>query len=57
MTVENTGPAKMGTVRIFLAPKYDERGLPWQFREHRLMFIELDKFFVQCEYIYILFEY
>lgn len=39
----------MGTVRIFLAPKFDERGLPWAYRDHRHMFIEMDKFFVQCK--------
>ncbi|XP_077295703.1 phenoloxidase 2-like [Arctopsyche grandis] len=49
ITVNNTGPAKMGTVRIYLSPKFDERGLPWQFREHRLMFIEMDKFFTQLQ--------
>ena len=34
----------MGTVRIFIAPKNDERGLPWQFVEQRTMFIEMDRF-------------
>lgn len=37
---------KMGTCRIFLAPKFDERGTNWLFRDQRLLFIELDKFTV-----------
>ncbi|KAF6200526.1 hypothetical protein GE061_004969 [Apolygus lucorum] len=45
--VENrTGSLKMGTVRIFMAPKFDERGLPWLFRDQKEMMIELDKFVV-----------
>lgn len=45
--VENNtkGPAN-GTVRIFMAPKFDERGTPLLFRDQRLLFIELDKFSV-----------
>ncbi|XP_019754719.2 phenoloxidase 1 [Dendroctonus ponderosae] len=38
-----------GTCRIFLAPKFDERGNPWLFRDQRLMFIELDKFKVNLK--------
>ncbi|KAF7269758.1 hypothetical protein GWI33_017214 [Rhynchophorus ferrugineus] len=38
--------ATQGTCRIFMAPKYDERGNPWLLRDQRLMFIELDKFTV-----------
>ncbi|XP_077289769.1 prophenoloxidase 2 [Arctopsyche grandis] len=45
ITVNNaSGSDVMGTVRIFMAPKFDERGLPMQFRDQRLMMIELDKF-------------
>ncbi|XP_046387013.1 phenoloxidase 2-like [Ischnura elegans] len=45
--VENTSNSqRMGTVRIYLAPKFDERGQPWLFRDQRNMFIELDKFVV-----------
>ncbi|XP_049822106.1 phenoloxidase 1-like [Aethina tumida] len=40
---------KQGTCRIFLAPKFDERGNPWSFREQKLMFIELDKFTVNLK--------
>lgn len=39
-----------GTVRIFLGPQFDERGVPITFREHRRTFIELDKFSVTCKY-------
>ncbi|KAK6640549.1 hypothetical protein RUM44_012245 [Polyplax serrata] len=42
----NTGQNRVGTVRIFLAPKLDERGLPWLFVDQRHLFIELDKFAV-----------
>ncbi|CAG9825512.1 unnamed protein product [Phaedon cochleariae] len=36
--------AREGTCRIFMSPKYDERGNPWLFRDQKGMFIELDKF-------------
>ncbi|XP_068086719.1 phenoloxidase 1 [Anabrus simplex] len=45
--VENSGQARRGTVRIFMAPKLDERGVPFVFRDHRLFFAELDKFQIQ----------
>ncbi|XP_015593471.1 phenoloxidase 1 [Cephus cinctus] len=38
--------ALMGTMRIFIAPKQDERGLPFTFRDQRLLMIEMDKFTV-----------
>ncbi|XP_050666694.1 phenoloxidase 1-like isoform X1 [Leptidea sinapis] len=44
--VENSGNATRGTVRIFLAPKYDERNIQWVFSDHRKMFIEMDRFVV-----------
>ncbi|CAH0557366.1 unnamed protein product [Brassicogethes aeneus] len=45
ITVNNSSAAaKEGTCRIFMAPKYDERNNPWNFREQKNMFIELDKF-------------
>jgi Hemocyanin, ig-like domain len=34
-----------GTVRIFLAPQYTDRGSKWDMSEQRNMFIELDKFY------------
>ncbi|XP_067015424.2 phenoloxidase 1 [Anabrus simplex] len=42
--VENSGQPRKGTVRIFMAPKFDERGLPMPFRTQRLLFIEMDRF-------------
>lgn len=33
-----------------MAPKMDERGLPWLFVDQRHMFIELDKFPVNCNF-------
>nr|WBY50550.1 polyphenoloxidase [Odontotermes formosanus] len=42
----STNSPKVGTVRIFLAPKFDERGVNFLFRDQRLLFIELDKFTV-----------
>lgn len=48
ITVNNSGNNRMGTCRIFLAPKFDERGNPWLFRNQKDMFIELDRFSVNC---------
>ncbi|XP_050307530.1 phenoloxidase 1-like [Anthonomus grandis grandis] len=45
----NSNQARQGTCRIFMAPKTDERGNPWLFRDQRLMFIELDKFKVNLK--------
>ncbi|XP_049851214.1 phenoloxidase 2-like isoform X2 [Schistocerca gregaria] len=45
--VDNSGPTRMGTMRIFLAPKFDERRRPMLLRDQRHLFIELDKFTVQ----------
>ncbi|KAK7794457.1 hypothetical protein R5R35_003821 [Gryllus longicercus] len=48
--VHNTGNrARNGMVRIFLAPKIDERRLPFSFSEQREFFIELDKFPIKLE--------
>ncbi|CAH1402251.1 unnamed protein product [Nezara viridula] len=47
--VENTGSARMGTCRIFMAPKFDERGLPMLFRDQKNFFVELDKFTVNLK--------
>lgn len=50
LQVENsTNGPKVGTVRIFLAPKFDERGVNMLFRDQRLLFVELDKFTVTCK--------
>lgn len=42
----DSGAQRFGYVRIFIAPKNDERGQPFLMREHRLMMVELDKFVV-----------
>lgn len=47
-----TGNQVMGTCRIFLAPKFDERGLPMLFRDQKHLMVELDKFTVTCKYYY-----
>ncbi|ETN67213.1 prophenoloxidase [Anopheles darlingi] len=39
----DSGVAKKGTLRIWIAPKSDERGTPLAFREQRQFFIEMDK--------------
>jgi hypothetical protein len=45
--VENSSNgARMGTVRIFLAPKFDERGQPFQLIDQKNLFVELDRFVV-----------
>lgn len=36
----------MGTCRIFLTPKFDERGTEMLLRDQRLMMTEMDKFIV-----------
>ncbi|XP_055551442.1 phenoloxidase 2 [Wyeomyia smithii] len=45
--IENNSEAqRMGFVRIFMAPRNDERGTPMLFRDQRLFMVELDKFLV-----------
>jgi hypothetical protein len=47
LQINNDGSVqRMGMVRVFLAPKNDERGQNMLFRDQRLMFIEMDKFVV-----------
>ncbi|KAI5703503.1 hypothetical protein M8J75_012530 [Diaphorina citri] len=47
INVENTsGKRRRGTVRIFLAPKFDERNSQFNFREQKGLFMELDRFVV-----------
>lgn len=50
----STGAQAMGTCRIFMAPRNDERGSQMLFRDQRSMMIELDKFTVACESIFFL---
>lgn len=49
IVVNNQGPQRRGTCRIFLAPKFDERGLPWLFRDQKGLMIEMDHFTVTCK--------
>ncbi|XP_046746454.1 phenoloxidase 2-like [Diprion similis] len=45
--IENSSPTETkGTVRIFMAPKYNDRKLPLNFAEQQGLMIELDKFSV-----------
>lgn len=39
-----------GTVRIFMAPKFDEKGEEFNFSEMRLLMMEMDRFTVNCEF-------
>lgn len=43
---------KMGTCRIFIAPKFNEKGRPLKFDEQRVLFIEMDKFTVTCRIMF-----
>lgn len=46
----DSGVQKPGTIRLFLAPKSNERGLVLTFPEQRLLMIELDRFVTQSGY-------
>lgn len=48
IVINNKGPQRKGTCRIFLGPKFDERGLPWLFRDQKLLMIEMDRFGINC---------
>lgn len=37
-------------VRIFLSPKFDERGQGMLFKDQRLMMVEIDKFVAACKF-------
>jgi hypothetical protein len=45
-TVNNGGAARRGTCRIFIGPRTDERGTALNYRDQRLLMIEMDKFTV-----------
>lgn len=48
--VNNDKPMQArGTVRIFLAPKFDEQGNEYTFGVQRLLMIEMDRFETNCE--------
>lgn len=53
--VNGTGSQAMGTCRIFIAPRNDERGTQMLFRDQRLMMVELDKFTVACKHRFHIF--
>lgn len=44
----DSGTPLMGTVRIFLSPRNDERGTEMLLRDQRLLFIEMDRFVASC---------
>lgn len=44
IVVQNQGPRRRGTCRIFLSPRTDEQNAPWAMREQRHFMIELDRF-------------
>lgn len=47
ITVSNSsGVARRGTCRIFLCPRFDERGTQLPFRDQRTLMVEMDKFTV-----------
>ncbi|GFS35450.1 hemocyanin A chain [Trichonephila inaurata madagascariensis] len=46
-TVNNSNELKLGTVRLFLAPKYDELGNIIPLDEQKKLYIEMDKFGVE----------
>lgn len=45
----DSGAQRLGMVRVFLAPKFDDRGSAYLFKDQRLMMIELDKFVAACK--------
>ncbi|KAJ8679159.1 hypothetical protein QAD02_014946 [Eretmocerus hayati] len=50
IVVNNANNKEMvGTVRIFLAPKFNEQGRPLPINEQRKMMIEMDKFFARLK--------
>lgn len=51
INVVNDGNTNMrGTVRIFMAPKFDEKGEEFKFNEMRLLMMEMDRFTVDCKF-------
>lgn len=52
MTIQvnnDSGAQRLGMVRIFMGPKFDERGAGWLYKDQRRMMIELDKFVAACK--------
>lgn len=50
----NSGSDKIGMVRVFIAPKFKERGQRFSFDEQRRFMVETDKFTTKCKLLYIL---
>lgn len=48
-----SGTQRRGTCRIFLGPRFDERGVALNFRDQRSLMVEMDKFNVLRKYDYI----
>lgn len=49
INVSNDKSTQMrGTMRIFMAPKFDEKGEEFKFNEMRLLMMEMDRFTVNC---------
>lgn len=48
--MNNKNVQTRGTVRIFLAPKFDEQGKEFKFSETRLLMMEMDRYEVNCEF-------
>ena len=46
----DSGAQRFGMVRLFMAPKFDDRGRQMPFRDQRRLMIEMDKFVANCEY-------
>lgn len=40
-----------GTVRIFMAPKFNEKGEEFKYSEMRLLMMEMDRFTVNREFV------
>ncbi|XP_035705957.1 phenoloxidase 2 isoform X2 [Folsomia candida] len=47
INVQNNGAARTGTIRIYLAPRFNEHGERLPMVQQRLLFFELDKFTTQ----------
>lgn len=47
------GTQARGTIRIFLAPKFDENGKEFKYSELRLLMMEQDRFDVTCMFIIV----
>lgn len=50
LQVSNSGNARVGTVRIFYAPKFNEQNTSYILREQKSLFVELDRFTTNCNF-------